>query len=158
MFLRKRAAIVKNENEHTMKLFDLWGVMLFAPTALELAIYLASVIAGDKLPAVSVALLRIVFNVTKNTALYMSIFFTGHYTGSRFLKIISAVLMILQIALFSCGISVEGIGMIDSNYFMQLNGIVNIRSSITSFIQIFVYLGMGIYCIAKQRGSVHGDE
>ncbi len=158
LFLRKRAAIAKIENEYTMKLFDLWGVMMFAPAALELVIYLVAVIAGDSLPAISVALLRIVFSVLKNTALYMCIFFTGHYTGSRVLKIVSAVLMILLIALFSCGISLERTVMSESNYFMQLNGMISIRSTIASFIQIFVYLGMGIYCIVKQRGSVHGDE
>ena len=88
----------------------------------------------------------------------MCIFFTGHYTGSRFLKIVSAVLIILLIALYTCGISLGETWMSESNYFMQLTGVIGIRSSIASFIQIFVYLGMGIYCIVKQRGSVHGDE
>jgi hypothetical protein len=71
LFLRKRAAIVKAENEHTMKLFDLWGVMMFVPTALELAIYLAAVFAADNLPEITFVLLRIVFNAMKNTALYI---------------------------------------------------------------------------------------
>ena len=44
------------------------------------------------------------------------------------------------------------------NYLAQLTGILNMRISIASVIQIFVYLGMGIYCIMKQRGSAHGDE
>lgn len=160
LFLRKRAAIVKTESEHTMKLFDLWGVMMFAPTALELIISLAAVITAGSMPEISVALLHIVFSVIRNTALYMCIFFTGQYTGSRFLKIASAVLIILLIALFTCGISPEGTGtwMSESNYFMQLNGIAGIRIKIASFVQILVYLGMGIYCIVKQRGSVHGDE
>ena len=158
LFLRRRAAIVKTESEHTMKLFDLWGVIMFAPAALELVLRLAAVIAGDRMPMVSVALLRIVFEVINNTALYMCIFFTGHYTGSRFLKIVSAVLMILLIALFTCGISPDGTGMSTNSYIPQLTGIINIRSSIASFVRIFVYLSMGIYCIVKQRGSVHGDE
>ena len=88
----------------------------------------------------------------------MCIFFTGHYTGSRFLKIVSAVLMILLIALFTCSISPDGTGMSTNSYTPQLTGIINIRSSIASFVRIFVYLSMGIYCIVKQRGSVHGDE
>ncbi|MBP5728392.1 MAG: hypothetical protein J6Y48_15085, partial [Clostridia bacterium] len=107
LFLRKRAAIVKTESEHTMKLFDLWGVMMFAPAALDLVISLAAVIAASSMPAISSVLLRVVFSVMKNTALYMCIFFTGHYTGSRFLKIASAVLTVLLIALFTCGISFE---------------------------------------------------
>ena len=158
LFLRRRTAIVKTESEHTMKLFDLWGVIMFVPAALELILLLAAVIAGDKMPMVSVALLRIVFEVITNTALYMCIFFTGHYTGSRFLKIVSAVLTILLIILFTCGISPDGTGMSADIYLPQLTGIINIRSSIASFIRIFVYLGMGIYGIVKQRGSVHGDE
>ena len=158
LFLRKRAAIVKTESEHTMKLFDLWGVIMFAPTALELLISLAAVIAGDKMSATSAAMMRIVFGAVKNTALYMCIFFTGHYTGSRFLKIVSAVLILLLIALFTCGISMKETWMSASNFSAELTGIVNIRISYASFIQIFVYLGMGIYCIVKQRGSVHGDE
>ena len=158
LFLRKRTAIVKAENEHTMKLFDLWGVMMFVPAALELAIYLAAVFAADNLPEITFVLLRIVFNVMKNTALYMCIFFTGHYIGSRFLKIVSAVLMILMILLFTCGISLSGTGMSENNYFLQLNGMISTRISIATYIQIAVYLVMGIYCIVKQRGSTHGDQ
>ena len=158
VFLRKRAAIVKTESEHTMKLFDLWGVIMFAPAALELVLRLAAVIAGDRMPMVSVALLRIVFEVINNTALYMCIFFTGHYIGSRFLKIVSAVLMILMILLFTCGISLSGTGMSENNYFSQLNGMISTRISIATYIQIAVYLVMGIYCIVKQRGSTHGDQ
>ena len=110
------------------------------------------------MPMVSVALLRIVFEVINNTALYMCIFFTGHYTGSRFLKIVSAVLIILLFALYTCGISLDETWMSANNFSTQLTGITSIRISIASFIQIFVYIGMGIYCIVKQRGSVHGDE
>ena len=36
LFLCKRATVVKNESEHTMKLFDLWGIMMFAPGAGDL--------------------------------------------------------------------------------------------------------------------------
>lgn len=155
LFLRRRAALVKTETGHTMKLFDLWGVMMFAPAALELVILLVSVIAPDSL---SIPMRRIVFSVIKNTALYMCIFFTGHYTGSRFLKIVSAVLIILLFALYTCGISLDETWMSANNFSAQLTGITSIRISIASFIQIFVYIGMGIYCIVKQRGSVHGDE
>ena len=158
LFVRKRRSIKKSENVYTMKLFDLWGVMMFVPTALELAIYLAAVFAADNLPEITFVLLRIVFNAMKNTALYMCIFFTGHYIGSRFLKIVSAVLMILMILLFTCGISLSGTGMSENNYFSQLNGMISTRISIATYIQIAVYLVMGIYCIVKQRGSTHGDQ
>lgn len=158
LFLRKRAAIVKTESKHTMKLFDLWGVMMFAPTALELLIYLAAIIVVDSMSEITFFMLRVVFSVIKNTALCMCVFFTGHYTGSRLLKIISAMLIILLLALFSFGISLGNTWMSESNYFAQLSGVINTRISIASFIQIFVYLGMGIYCIVKQRGSAHGDE
>ena len=60
--------------------------------------------------------------------------------------------------LLAFGISLDGAGMNADNYLPQLTGILNMRISIVSFIQIFVYLGMGIYCIMKQRGSAHGDE
>ena len=161
LFLRKRAAIAKSESEHTMKLFDLWGVMMFAPTALELVILVISLvaeIAGNNLPAISIAFQRIVFSVIKSTALFMCIFFTGHYTGSRFLKLVSAVLIILLIALYTCGISLEETRMSANDYSIQLFIIANLRKDFASLIQIFVYLGMGIYCIVKQRGSAHGDE
>ena len=81
-----------------------------------------------------------------------------NHTRRDFLKIASAVLVILMIALCTCGISPDGTGMSTNSYIPQLTGIINIRSSIASFVRIFVYLSMGIYCIVKQRGSVHGDE
>ena len=40
LFIRKRRSIEQAENVYTMKLFDLWGVMLFAPVALELVLML----------------------------------------------------------------------------------------------------------------------
>ena len=128
--------------------------MMFAPAALELAIYLTAIIFAESMPVISVALLRFIFSVIKNTALYMCIFFTGHYIGSRFLKIVSTVLILLLLVLFTCDTSLGGIGISE----IQLTGILSSRISIASFIQIFVYLGMGIYCIVKQRGSAHGDE
>lgn len=79
-------------------------------------------------------------------------------TGSRFLKITSAVLIILLIALYTCGISPEGIRTSETDYSLQLAGIANMKSSFASLIQVFIYLGMGIYCIVKQRGPTHGDE
>ena len=88
----------------------------------------------------------------------MCVFFTGHYTGSRFLKIASGLLIILLIVLYTGGISLEGARMSVDNFSAQLTGIAGMKSSITSFVQILVYLGMGIYCIVKQRGSAHGDE
>ena len=158
LFLRKRAAIVKTESEHTMKLFDLWGGIMFVPAALELVIFLVTSFVGSSMPMISVAILLIVVCVLKNTALFMCVFFTGHYTGSRFLKIVPAILMILLIVLLAFGISLDGAGMNADNYLPQLTGILNMRISIASFIQILVYLGMGIYCIMKQRGSAHGNE
>ena len=158
LFLRKRVSIVKSESEHTMKLFDLWGIIMFVPAALELVIFLVTSFVGGSLPMISVVILLIVVCAIKNTALFMCVFFTGHYTGSRFLKIIPAVLMILLIVLLTFGISLDGAGMNTDNYLPQLTGILNMRISIASFIQILVYLGMGIYCIMKQRGSAHGDE
>ena len=158
LFLRKRAAIVKTESEHTMKLFDLWGVMMFAPAALGLILTLVQYISADHLPMISSALMTIVFSAIKSAAVCMCVFFTGHYTGSRFLKIASAVLIILLIVLYTCGISLEGARMTENTYSAQLAGIAGMKSSIASMFQIFIYLGMGIYCIVKQRGSAHGDE
>jgi len=158
LFLRRRAAVVKTESGHTMKLFDLWGTMMFAPAALELAVYLAAVIAADSLPEISFTLLRIVFSVVKNTALLMCVFFTGHYTGSRFLKTASAVLLVLLLVLFTYGISLEGTWMSESGFSIQLAGFASRRITIASYVQIFVYIGMGVYCVARQKGSAHGDE
>ena len=158
LFLRKRAAIVKTESEHTMKLYDLWGVIMFVPAALELVLSLAAVIVGYTLPMISIVFIRIALCAIKTTALSMCVFFTGHYTGSRVLKTISAVLILLLIALFTFGVSPEGAWMNADNYAAQLAGIAGIRIRIASFVQILVYIGMGIYCIMKQRGSAHGDE
>ena len=158
LFLHKRAVVVKTENEHTMKLFDLWGVMMFAPAALELVLTLVSLIAGYSLPVISIVLVRIILCAVKSTALSMCVFFTGHYTGSRFLKAVSAVLILLLIALFAFGVSPEGTWKSENNFFAQLAGIASIRITIASLVQILVFIGMGIYCIVKQRGIVHGDE
>ena len=158
LFLRKRAAIVKTESEHTMKLFDLWGVVMFAPTAIGLILTLVRYIFAGSLSVISSAFMTIVFSAMKSTAVCMCVFFTGHYTGSRFLKIASAALIILLIVLYTCGISLDGARMSVDNFSAQLTGIAGMKSSITSFVQILVYLGMGIYCIVKQRGSAHGDE
>lgn len=158
LFLRKRAAIVKTESEHTMKLFDLWGVVMFTPAALELILELVLYFSAGSLTLLTNAFATIVFSAMKSTAVCMCVFFTGHYTGSRFLKIASAVLIVLLITLYTCGISMGGAQMSVDNFSARLAGIAGTKRSNASFVQILVYLGMGIYCIVKQRGSAHGDE
>ena len=158
VFLRKRAAIVKTESEHTMKLFDLWGIMMFASAAIGLILTLVRYIFASSLSLISSAFMTIVFSTIKSTAVCMCVFFTGHYTGSRFLKIASGLLIILLIVLYTCGISLEGARMSVDNFSAQLTGIAGMKSSIASFVQILIYLSMGVYCIVKQRGSAHGDE
>ena len=154
LYMRKRRSIEKNENVYTMRLFDMWGVMLFAPVVLSLIPMLIGLVA----PSWGIVLWRAVLSCMKYGAVCICIFFTGHYIGSRFLKIVSVVLMILMILLFTCGISLSGTGMSENNYFSQLNGMISTRISIATYIQIVVYLVMGIYCIVKQRGSTHGDQ
>ena len=96
LFIRKRRRIEKTENVYTMKLFDLWGVMLFAPVALGLLLLLISLVS----PSRNIVFGKTLLSFMKYGALCICVFFTGHYIGSRTMKIVAAALFILFPVLF----------------------------------------------------------
>ena len=96
LFIRKRRRIEKTENVYTMKLFDLWGVMLFTPAALEIIL----VLIGLAAPSRNIVFGKTLLSFMKYGAICICVFFTGHYISSRTMKIIAAVLFILFPVLF----------------------------------------------------------
>ena len=155
LFIRKRRSIEQAENVYTMKLFDLWGVMLFAPVALELVLMLF----GTVLPSRNIVFGKTLLTFMKYGAICICVFFTGHYISSRTMKMIAAVLFILFPVLFLIPFSsfdaVDFNEMITANQFYAY---FNVKTSIISLLLPFVYIGMGIFSLKKQRGSVYGDE
>ncbi len=155
LFMRKRRSIAKSENVYTMKLFDLWGVILFAPVALRLILLLI----GLAVPSCNIAFGRILLSCMKYGALCLCIFFTGHYISSRAMKIIAAVLFILFPFLFIIPFpSFEALDYNKITTAIEVYAYYDSKASIISLILPFVYIGMGIFSLKKQRGSVYGDE
>ena len=155
LFMRKRRSIEKTENVYTMKLFDMWGVMLFAPVAIELIMLLIGLAA----PSWNIVMGKTRISFMKYGAICICVFFTGHYISSRTMKMIAAVLFILFPVLFLIPFSsfdaVDFNEMITANQFYAY---FNVKTSIISLLLPFVYIGMGIFSLKKQRGSVYGDE
>ena len=155
LFMRKRGSIKKTENVYTMKLFDMWGVMLFAPAALEMIL----VLIGLAAPSWNMAVLKTLLSCMKFGAICICVFFTGHYISSRAMKVIAAVLLILFPVLFL--IPFSSFNTVDFNEVttaVQVYSYINVKINTISLLLPFVYIGMGFFSMKKQRGSVYGDE
>jgi hypothetical protein len=155
LFIRKRREIGKSENVYTMRLFDMWGVMLFAPVVLELVTRLI----GLAVQSSNAAIGNTVLSCMKYGAVCICIFFTGHYISSRTLKMIAAVLSVLFPILFIIPLPyVTAVNLDEITTAIQLYSYLAVKANIISLLLPFVYIGMGIFSMKKQRGSVYGDE
>ena len=155
LFMRKRRSIAKSENVYTMKLFDLWGVVLFASVVLRLILLLIGLVV----PSRNMAFMNTLLSCMKYGALCFCIFFTGHYISSHAMKIIAAVLFILFPLLYF--IPLPSLDALDYNKVttaIEVYAYYDAKSYMISLIFPFVYIGMGIFSLKKQRGSVYGDE
>ena len=155
LFVRKRRSIEQSENVYTMKLFDLWGVMLFAPVALELIL----VLVGLAAPSRNIVFGKTLLSFMKYGAICICVFFTGHYISSRTMKIVAAVLFILFPVLFLVPFPFfDGVDLNETADVLRVYAYFNAKTGLISLLLPFVYIGMGIYSRKKQRGSVYGDE
>ena len=155
LFVRKRRSIRKTENVHTMKLFDLWGVMLFAPVFLEMIL----VPVRYAVPDWDMALANTLLSCMQFGALSICVFFTGHYIGCRTMKIIAAVLAVLFSVLYVIPIPFPGmIKISETSNAAQICGYYQTKTNLISLLLPFVYIGMGVFSMKKQRGSVYGDQ
>ena len=155
LFMHKRGSIKKAENVYTMKLFDLWGVMLFAPAALEIILVLVGLAAPSRNIVFGKTLLRFM----NYGAICICVFFTGHYIGSRAMKLIAAVLFILFPVLFLVPFPFfDGANLNETADVLRVYAYFNAKTGLISLLLPFVYIGMGIFSLKKQRGSVYGNE
>ena len=155
LFIRKRRSIEKDENVCTMKLFYLWGVMLFAPVVLKLIL----LFFGLAVSSWNTVLGNTILSFMQFGAICICVFFTGHYIGSRTMKIFAAVLSVLFPVLFLVPVPVFG----NVNFDLPMKALevfayCNAKTNMVSLLLPFVYIGMGIFFLKKQRGSVYGDE
>ncbi len=155
LFMRKRRSIRKTENVYTMKLFDLWGIMLFAPVVLEVALVLINL----AVPSRNTVFGKTLLSFMKYGAICICVFFTGHYIGSRTMKLIAAVLSVLFPVLFLIPFPFfDGVNLNGTADVLRVYGYFNAKTNLISLLLPFIYIGMGVYSLKKQRGSVYGDE
>ena len=162
LFIRKRREIGKSENVYTMRLFDMWGVMLdmwgvmlFAPVVLALITQLI----GLAVPSSNAAIGNTVLSCMKYGAVCICIFYTGHYISSRTMRITAAVLSVLFPVLFIIPLPyVTAVDLNGTTTAVQLFAYLTAKANLISLLLPFVYIGMGIFSMKKQRGSVYGDE
>lgn len=155
LFVRKRASIGKTENVNTMKLFDMWGVMLFTPAALELILLPFLLV----FPSSNSAFWHTLLSCMKYGAISLCVFVTGHTINSRSMKIAAAVLFILFPVLVL--IPFPAYNAVDFDRVTSVNQVYayfNAKTSMISLLLPLVYIGMGIFSMKKQRGSIYGDE
>jgi len=138
-----------------MKLFDMWGIMLFAPVVLGFI----PLLIGLAAPSANMAFWNTLLSCMKYGAVCICIFFTGHYISSQTMKMIAAVLFILFPLLFL--VPFPSFGAADLNEIttaIQVYSYLNVKANMISLLLPVVYIGMGIFSMKKQRGSVYGDE
>ena len=155
LFICKRRSIGKTENVYTMKLFDMWSVMLFAPVFLGFI----TLLIGLAAPSLNMVFCNIILSCMKYGAICICVFFTGHYISSHIMKIIAAVLFILFPVLVLIPFPfLDTVNTNEISTAIQVYTYLNVKTNMISLVLPFVYIGMGIFSMKKQRGSVYGDE
>ncbi len=158
-FISIRREIIRSDSKYTMKLYDLWGVMLFVPVVLGIAPVLIGLIgsfygASEYTPLVY----NFVFNIMRYAAVCMCIFFTGHYIGSMFMKIISLPLFILLPVICAFGAPfLDNYSLSDITGVMELYAYFTTKTAFVNFVLMLIYIVMGIVFLVKQRRNSNGD-
>ena len=99
-----------------------------------------------------------VFNIMKYAAVCMCIFFTGHYTGSMFMKIISLPLFILLPVICAFGTPfLDNYSIADIKNVQEIYAYFSTKTSFVSIVLMLIYIVMGIVFLVKQRRQTDGD-
>ena len=155
LFMRKRRRVRTTENVYTMKLFDLWGVMLFVPVALEIILLLINL----AVPSRNTVFGKTLLSFMKYGAICICVFFTGHCISSRTMKIVAAVLSVLFPVLFLIPFPFfDGVSLNETTDVLRVYAYFSAKTNLISLLLPFIYIGMGVFSLKKQRGSVYGDE
>ena len=129
--------------------------MLFAPVLLELVLLLI----GLAVPSRNIVFGKTLISFMKYGAICICVFFTGHYISSRTMKMIAAALLILFPVRFLIPFPFfDGADLNEAADVLRVYAYFNAKTNIISLLLPFVYIGMGIYSLKKQRGSIYGDE
>ena len=158
-FINMRREMIRGESKYTMKLYDLWGVMLFVPVVLGLAPMLIGLIGSFFGASSDTPLIYMfVLNIMKYAAVCMCIFFTGHYTGSMFMKIVSLPLFILLPVICAFGAPfLDNWHIEDMSNVTEFYAYFTTKITFVSIILMLIYVIMGIVFLVKQRRNSDGN-
>ena len=158
-FVNMRKEMIRTESKYTMKLYDLWGVMLFVPVVLGLAPVIISLIGSFYGASENTSLIYMfVFNIMRYAAVCMCVFFTGHYIGSMFMKIISLPMFILLPVICAFGAPfLDGYSLSTITGLPELYAYLTSKITFVSIILLLIYIVMGIVFLIKQRRNTDGN-
>ena len=151
LFMHNRKKMTLTENSYTMKLYDMWGIVLFGSFVLSAIISFAAV--GMSQGGIMAGA---VLNIMKYTAVCLCIFFTGHQIENKVLKAVSVLMLWVLPMLFAFDVSAvagsaEITSMLDAYSYMAS------RAGIANILTLVVYIVMGIFFIIKNRDNSNGD-
>lgn len=152
MFMKKRKEMIRTESSYTMKLYDMWGIVLFGSFVVSSVI---SIVATSM--SQSGILAGAVLNIMKYTAVCMCIFFTGHQIENKVLKAVSIIMLCVLPMLFAFDLSAvvggaeEIISLYDAYVYLTA------RAGLANILTLVVYIVMGIFFIIKNRDNSHGN-
>lgn len=151
MFMHNRKKMIRTENSYTMKLYDMWGIVLFGSFVLSAIISFAAVGMSQ-----SGIMAGAVLNIMKYTAVCMCIFFTGHQIESKVLKAVSIIMLCVLPMLFAFDISAVA-GSAEITSMLDAYSYLAARAGIANILTLVVYIVMGIFFIIKSRNNSYGD-
>lgn len=151
MFLKNRKKMIRTENSYTMKLYDMWGIVLFGSFVLSAIISFAAVSMSQ-----GGIMAGAVLNIMKYTAVCMCIFFTGHQIENKVLKVVSIVMLCVLPMLFAFDLS-PITGSTEITSILDAYSYLAARAGLANILTLVVYIVMGIYFIIRDRDNRHGN-
>lgn len=151
VFMQNRKKMTRTENSYTMKLYDMWGIVLFGSFVLSAIISFAA--AGMSQSGIMAGA---VLNIMKYTAVCLCIFFTGHQIENKILKAVSIVMLCVLPMLFAFDISAVA-GSAEITSILDAYSYLASRAGLANILTLVVYIVMGIFFIIKNRNNSYGD-
>lgn len=159
MFLVMRGRLNRTENSYTMKLYNMWGLVMFGIYPLSLATSLVvSILPRFTAYSFSDNALIVfpVLNIVQLAIVCMALFFTGLLGEKKPLMIFSAALLFVFVLIF--GMNMPFI-MDDIKIYSALSAYsyLTLRGSLANIIVNLVFLILGV-CFAVKRGGVENGD
>ena len=162
LFIVKRNGLKRTENSYTLKLYDMWGVMLFGLPLLTFAAKLLSVvleyIAPSLLSENGFIFTSMAEGAMRLAAVCMCVWFTGIVSDKTFLKVVAGVMLAGFVLIYGLKLDfLFGQSLSETGGIAEIAGYISSRCAFANLITYLAYIVLGVCFISGRGGKKDGN-